>query len=365
MTWPYDLIPGPPLLIAHEARTANPAPPFDTGAVSIEDAITEALQWHYTVRLEHTWALQDELRFDVIFNEPVPPEMGQTAVTAGHLMEHFFVTLPDEPEAMRLSGRGQSGGPPSQWPVVTVQNQVWSPRSDSPADRVLLGDEEWWQANHCFENVDDPSTFFSQMALAWLNLDWRQKQTANLSAYAKRKVTRVAPGEPDQESIYQTPPVRFTHPVIPLIRIMQIRPLATAATLAQTLQQIFKAIAPTGQGRDCHLRVALQYEHQVAGADFRSIIPVMLSDHFAFRPDSVPAIASGMAQQAAAWYKATTPSTAGAVLTLGLTLFGTVGHEQIPLVQINAIPILGVPKEPEWWDGPPTPVTGLPTTKNL
>jgi hypothetical protein len=59
-----------------------------------------------------------------------------------------------------------------------------------------------------------------------------------------------------------------------------------------------------------------------------------------------------IAQKAAAWYKVTAPSTAGAALTMRLTLFKIVGRQQLPLVQIDAISILGVPKEPEWWNGP-------------
>jgi hypothetical protein len=344
-------IPDAPILISQAATAAALEPPSDAGPANIEDAIAEALKWDYTVQFAHNFALQDELYLDVIFNtEIAEPKIGQTAATSGLLLEHFLIELPDEIGMMRLSGRNQSGGPPTQWPVVTVQDHVWDHQSDSPADHALKDEKEWWQVSHCFENVEDPLSFFGHMTLTRRNLDIRQTATANLSLFVKQIVKIVADGE-TKESVYQTGAFRFPSPVIPSISRSQTRPLKPAATLAQTLHGIFNAIAPT-QVLHCHLRVVLVYEHQLAGASFRTTIPIMLSDHPAFGPSSVPTIASGIAQEAAAWYKVTAPSTAGAALTMKLTLFGTFGHQQLPLVQIDAISILGVPKEPEWWNGP-------------
>jgi hypothetical protein len=344
-------IPDAPILISQAATAAALEPPSDAGPANIEDAIAEALKWDYTVQFAHNFALRDELYFDVIFNaEVAEPNMVQTAATSGLLLEHFLIELPDETGMMRLSGRNQSGGPPTQWPVVTVQDQVWDHQSDSPAEHVLKDEKEWWQVSHCFENVEDPLLFFGHMTLTWRNLDVRQRRTANLSLFVKQIVKIVADGE-TKESIYQTGALRFASPVIPSISRSQTRPLKPAATLAQTLHGIFNAIAPT-QVLDCHLRVVLLYEHQLAGASFRATIPIMLSDYPAFEPSSVPTIASMIAQNAAAWYKVTAPSTAGAVLTMKLTLFRAFGRQQLPLVQIDAISILGVPKEPEWWNGP-------------
>lgn len=356
MTWPSNqlplyLIPNPPLLISQAATAADPAPLSDTGAISIEGTIAEMLQWDYTVQVAHNWSLRDELYFDVAFNEfMATTKMGHTVATSGLLLEHFFIALPDESGVMRLSGRNQSGSSPSQWPVVTLRDQIWNPQRGSLANGVLSRTGEWWEVTHCFENVDDPLAFFSQMTFTWRNLDIRQKRAASLTAFIKRFVKIVAEGE-IKESIYQTQAVRFSSPVFPLIHRFQTPPLGPVATLAQTLQQIFKAIAPTGQGQDCHLRVALQYESHVAGAGFPATIPVLLVDNLAFGPGSLPAIASGIAQEAAAWHKATSPPTAGAVLTLRLTLFGTVRHQQLPFIQIDAIPIVSIPKEPQWWNG--------------
>lgn len=344
-------IPDAPILISQAATAAALEPPSDADPANIEDAIAEALKWDYTVQFAHNFALRDELYLDVIFNtEVAEPNMGQTAATSGLLLEHFLIELPDETGMMRLSGRNQSGGPPTQWPVITVQDQVWDHQSDSPADHVLKDEKEWWQVSHCFENVEDPLSFFGHMTLTRRNLDIRQTATANLSLFVKQIVKIVADGE-TKESIYQSHVIRFPNPVTPMLQCAQTRALTPAATLAQTLQDIFKVIAPT-QGLDCHLRVVLLYEHQLAGASFRATIPIVLSDHPAFGPSSVPTIASMVAQEAAAWYKVTAPSTAGAALTMRLTLFRTVGRQQLPLVQIDAISILGVPKEPEWWNGP-------------
>ncbi|MBZ5492920.1 MAG: hypothetical protein LAO76_18535 [Acidobacteriia bacterium] len=344
-------IPDAPILISQAATAAPLASHSDAGPANIEDAIAEVLKWDYTVQFAHNFALRDELYLDVIFNaDPAGPNMEQLAANSGLLLEHFFIELPDEIEMMRLSGRNQSGGPPSQWPVVTVQDQVWDHQSDSPADHVLKDEKEWWQVSHCFENVEDPLSFFGHMTLIWRNLDFRQRRTANLSLFVKQIVKIVADGE-TKESIYQSHVSRFLSPVAPLLQCGQTRALTPAATLAQTLQDIFKVIAPT-QELDCHLRVVLLYEHQLAGPVLPVVMPVSLVDWIPIDPSSVPAIASMIAQKAAAWYKVTAPSTAGAALTMRLTLFGTFGHQQLPLVQIDAISILGVPKEPEWWNGP-------------
>jgi hypothetical protein len=343
--------PDPPVLISQAATAATPASPSDASPANIEDAIAEALKWDYTVQFAHNFALQDELYFDVIFNADVAgPNLGQTAATGRLLLDHFFIELPDEMSMMRLSGQSPSGSPPSQWPVVTVQDQVWDHQSDSPPDRVHKNGNEWWQVTHCFENVEDPLTFFGHMTLTWRKLDIRQKHTANLSLFVKQIVKIVADGE-TKESLYQSHPNRFQDPVIPLLQRGQTRALAPAATLVQTLQDIFKAIAPT-QGLDCYLRVVLRYEYQLAGTGLPAVMPVLLVNQIPIDASSVPAIASEMAHKAAAWYKTTAPSSAGAALTMGLTLFGTVGHQHLPLVQIDAISIPGVPKEPEWWNGP-------------
>jgi hypothetical protein len=440
---PLILFPDPPTLISQTAAASNPASPSGGSPMSIEEEIAAALQWDYTVQIAHNWAQQDELYFDVTFNESPPgsqqllklaasrrnvenlfaalarfqieypplipqlnsimteayPEQGGTPASPGVaqaviqqflsmatdvegvwpdympvfglaarapsptiIVESFIIQLDSlTPGKIHLFGRNKfSDEPPSQWPVVTVQGQVWIPQGGSPDQTVHLPSDpgpRWWEQSHVFANVSDPLTFFRQMTLSWVDLDVRQKQTATLSSFVKRNASLVPGRQTTNEFIYQTETVRFANAVIPLIQRNQLQPLSPAATLALTLQQIFAPISLVGQGLDSYMRVSLQYEYQLTaaptgGPGLLGTVPVLLADDIPMGSSSpVPGIASEIASETAAWYRGAAPSTAGAVLTLQLTLFGTVQGQQLPLVQINQIPILVGFRPPEWWSG--------------
>jgi hypothetical protein len=65
---PLMFSPNVPSLLSQTAEAASLVSP-PPGSPNIENEIARALEWNYTVQLGHTWALQDELFFEVTFNE--------------------------------------------------------------------------------------------------------------------------------------------------------------------------------------------------------------------------------------------------------------------------------------------------------
>jgi hypothetical protein len=438
---PLMFYPDPPSLISQTASAANLGSP--SGSPSIEDEIAAALAWDYTVELEHAWAAQDELFFEVTFNETVSmaprmmalpkggrslenlfaalaqfhveyprlvpqfssilreafpaegvtlasPETAQEiigtflslangveavwpdyqphlrphAIAGGPptiVVENYYIQLDSQVEGrMHLFGAAQSGGPPAQWPVVTVQGQVWNPQGTSHGKPREIRDRRgntWSEVTHDFSHVGDRTVFFRHITLSWVGLDIRQRQSAILCASVTRNADLVPPRTTTKEFIYDTETVKFANPVIPLIRRGQLSPLHPGSTLANTLEQIFNPISLVGQGLDSYMRVALQYEYEVAvpgsGLPLFASMPVLLADDISVGSNS-PAyvIATEIAQETAAWYTGAAPSTAGAVLAFQLVLFGTVRGQQLPLVQIDQIPILVGAQPLTWWNGP-------------
>jgi hypothetical protein len=287
--------------------------------------------------------------------------LARAAVT-NIVIEDYYIQLDSiVPGRMHLFGRSASTpAPPAQWPAVTVNGQVWNPQTGSPNQFEEVHDSDgtiWWETSHDFTGVTDPVTFFRQINLCWENLDIRQCQTAKLSASVRRNASLVPGRETTKAFIYDTATNAFANPVIPLIQRAQLQPLVPGATLANTLQQIFDPIALVGQGLDTYMRVSLQYEYQLAsapsGVPLTASMPILLADDIAMGSSSpIPAIATEIAQETATWYKAVAPTTTGAVVSLQLTLFGTVRGQQLPLVQIGQIPILVGTQPLTWWEGP-------------
>ncbi|HEY2117103.1 MAG TPA: hypothetical protein VGJ51_18535 [Candidatus Angelobacter sp.] len=435
---PLIFFPDTPSLISQTATAANPVSPSGGSPQSIAEEIAEALEWNYTVELVHNWALQDELYFDVTFNQTMSDPKGFRAFAGSRrsvenlfaalanfqleypqlvpqissivkeaypgsegsstspgtaqeviqqflslaqsveetwpdyrlsssltrtpspelIIEHYFIQIDSlDKGKMTLFGRSDSGGSPSQWPEVIVQGQVWNPNGSSASKWHDSTGQTWLEVTHTFSGVSNPSTFFRQITLVWVNLDIRLRQTAILSSWVKRNANLVADRPTRKEFIYQTETVQFADPVIPLIQRDQLQPLQPDVTLARTLEQIFSPLALVGQGLDSYMRVALNYEYQLAAAPVPGLgvlgsMPVLLADGIPMGSSSpVPAIAAEIAQETATWYKNVQPQTTGAVLTLNLALFGTVRGQQLPLVQINRIPIVVGQQPLTWWEG--------------
>jgi hypothetical protein len=80
--------------------------------------------------------------------------------------------------------------------------------------------------------------------------------------------------------------------------------------------------------------------------------PVLLADNLSVPGHGSPAtdLAMRLARQIASWYLTGRPSQHGAILDLAVTLFGSVGGDQLPLVQLRSIPIDVSRCSDTWWE---------------
>jgi hypothetical protein len=289
---------------------------------------------------------------------------GLGALMAGaplpRIIEDYYIQLDRVPGRIHLFGHGQDGSAPPQWPVVTVNGQVWDPQAGAPLHPAPVAEANgitWWEITHDFKGVTNPESFFRQIDLSWTKLDIRQRQTATLSGWVTRNASLVEGRQTAKPFVYDTETAAFRDPVIPLLQVAELTPLAPASTLASTLEQILAPISVVGQDLDCYMRLSLDYSYEVSvspiGAPVMASMPVLLADDIPMGSSwPVSDIATRLAQQTAGWYEQIVPSTAGAVVSLRLTLFGTVRGQQLPLVDIGKIPILVGNQPSGWWNGP-------------
>jgi hypothetical protein len=144
--------------------------------------------------------------------------------------------------------------------------------------------------------------------------------------------------------------------VIPLIQRASLATLPPAPSLSATLEAILQSIANTGAGLATSLRVGVAYSFAMARVGtqiLRTNEAVLLVNGISLAAEGeVPLIAAKLAKGIGAWYQAATRTSDGALLNLALTLFGALGTQELPLVQIDCIPIdvsdVGTPAV-DWW----------------
>ena len=431
---PLIFYPDPPVLVAQSANgTPLTSPPPSPQTIASEIAAT--LEWDYRVQLSHRWAEQDEVYFDVVFNQPQAssgPEVRGASVDqlfaalgtfqqvyptlAPHLgsipaeafsgstgspgaaaavieqfvslaqavasawpdyapvarrpllkmsvapptRDYFFVQLDSlSPGTLHLYGHAETGGPPGHWPAVTAGGQYWQPVPASPADPVVIGSppQDWYEASHTFTvpKGEDPLLFFQALTLTWATLDVRQEQMANMSAFVVRNASLTNVDRAvNPLFVYTTETVRFANPVIPLIHRASLPPLPPDTTLAATIDDVLSPIASAGAGLGAVLRLSVSYSYQLlsgpGGAALSSSMPILLADGISMDAGSPGPVANDIAREVGNWYRALAPSTAGGQLLLALTLFGMVQGQQLPLVEIDVIPINVGNQPPGWWN---------------
>jgi hypothetical protein len=402
---------------------------------SIEAEIAAALLWNYEVQLSHRWAEQDQLFFDVTFNQtggglesltasargvqqlfnalatfqeqypalvanfgsitkeaysaPVsPPGPAQgviadftklvkqvsdawpdyapvtnfnDALVSPPTQDFFFLQLGSRPGVVELYGHSETGGPPGLWPMLTVNGQSWQPNPGSPDVPVPIGSppQNWYEADNSNAPFNlkgqDPLVFFQNMTLTWTGLDVREQQMASLSAFVVRNARGTSQNQTVNPSfIYTTETVNFTNPAIPLIQRGSLPPLTPdPAGLAATLDDILRPIAAAGSGLDAVLRISASYSYQLlpgpGGDGLVSSLPILLADSITMSGGSPGDVGASIGAEIARWYQTVQPSTNLPQLQLALTLFGNVDDQQLPLVEIDQIPILVGGVSAGWW----------------
>ncbi len=253
---------------------------------------------------------------------------------------------------IHLLGKTQTGGNPKYWPTVTTKDDgSWQPDRDQAQPPDSPGG--WWKLSHAFS----PATDFTQLTFTWGPLDIIDRQTAKLSAYIVRNANLLIDvGIPTNEAfIYKTATVEFPSPVIPLIQRGALQPMQPASTLVKTLKSILEPIVGLGRNLNPLMRFKASYSYQLVpapiGEGLRASSAILLANDVSLGELGlpVPEIAAEIASELATWYAMVQPSTSQALLSIALTLFGTISGQQLPLVQIQEIPIIVSDVSNEWW----------------
>jgi hypothetical protein len=256
-------------------------------------------------------------------------------------IDSFMVAAsPNEPNRLQLYGHAQDGGNPSYWP--TINGKVYTKETAVQTSPGL-----WWSQPSPFPRADT-------LDIDVPSLDIAARQSAMTSAKIVRNANLIPGMITNPDFVYETDTVAFTTAVVPLIHRTSLATLQPAASLTQTLVDILTPIANTGAGLSTHLRVSASYTFNVTtlGTEvLRSTEAVLLADALEIggSPVNVFNVATMLAGGIGAWYLAAPRPAASALLNLALTLFGTLGTQQLPLVQIDQIPIDVSNVGSQWW----------------
>lgn len=264
------------------------------------------------------------------------------------------------PHTLYLFGQSNtsSGASPDYWPSVTVYSgkecETWTP---DPAQAQPAGspNEGWWMVYHPF-SVSSFDRFFFDFE----KIDLQARQNAVASAYIRRNAELVQ-GEPtNPDFVLETETVTFPTSVIPLIHRVTLPVMKPdPAGLQQTLLDIFTPLANPAAQWSATCRITAGYAWQLATPPNASPLngeagvlasdAILLADGINFQNKGIAEITTQIAQEIATWYLRTRPSQTGARLNLAVTIFAMVGGEQLPLIQLDQIPIdvSGVPDS--WW----------------
>ncbi|HYK02934.1 MAG TPA: hypothetical protein VE974_14330 [Thermoanaerobaculia bacterium] len=237
---------------------------------------------------------------------------------------------------------------PVYWPtIVTKDGQSWTP---DRAEAVQQPDGTW-ELRHTFATAPD----LSVMTLSFGPISMMDRQTAVLGAYVRRNANLLAGEATNADFVYTTETVTFGGPIVPLIERGTLSPLTPAATLTATIHEIITPLSSLEARLTTYLRVTIGYEFEitapVTGPALMAASAVRLGDDIdlSTSPGGTETIAANIAREIADWFFANNPSTNGAVLTLGITLFGSVAGQELPIVQIAEIPIEVGDVAPQWW----------------
>lgn len=263
------------------------------------------------------------------------------------ITDRFYLTLDSQTPTVHLFGLVTDAGAPKHWPSIrTADGQYWAPQPPSPP---VASPGDWVETSYTFGAALD----LSAVTLGFGPLDSMERQSATMSAWVVRNANLLPDMTTNPAFIYTTQTVSFSNSIIPLIHRKSVPPVTPAATLVETLAQILSPIEQPSALLSTRLRLSASYTYAV-GAPMAGE-PLLASDAITLMdnadPVSSPPVAGRSARAIAGWYARTGPSDAGSALHLSVTLFGTLGGQQLPIIQIDDIPIPVAGLSLEWWEG--------------
>lgn len=261
-------------------------------------------------------------------------------------IDHFcltFLQLATNHFQLQLRAKTDQGAQnPAIWPTLLLANApLWAPDRNA----AKQDDEGWWSLTHDITLAPD----FSPLTLTWEPLAVLDCQSALFNAWTVRNADLV----PDQATnplfIYQTDETRFPNAMIPLIDRDSLPEVNVGAISLAVLQQILldiftplSAVVSTGVNPVINLQANYAYA-LVPGPAEQTLLaesPVLLISALELDNASPTTIADEVAAEIWNWYQTAQPPTAQSRMEFAFTLFGTVDGQQLPLVQINKIPVV-------------------------
>lgn len=253
-------------------------------------------------------------------------------------IDHFCLSYSGN-TLLLLARTEQGGNNPAIWPSVLLGgNTLWQP------DRSQARQQQdgWWYLSF---TLKQPPVFTST-TLAWEPLAILDYQSAQFTAWIVRNADLV----PDQTTnplfVYQTGSIHFPAPLIPLIERDNLPEVHVAAISLTVLQQIIQQVmapltAVSELGVNPMINLQINYACAlVPGAGLLMESPVQLINALQLDNASPDTLADQVAEEVWQWYQASHLPALQAQIQIALTLFGSVNGQQLPLVQINCIPVL-------------------------
>ncbi|MDB4916776.1 MAG: hypothetical protein JWM95_4420 [Gemmatimonadetes bacterium] len=243
-------------------------------------------------------------------------------------------------QQLLLSGHDDDWGNPQYWPAVNGQAYD----SSTAAAETPNG---WWQQPDTFARA-------SVLSLEARAIDIAGRQSATATAWLTRNADLLQEYTTNTDFVYYTEPVSFTSSVVPLINRDRLALMDPLASLTTRLAEILMPIANTGAGLTTQLRIAASYAYALSGSGAGAIMAteaILLADQIDIggSPAHVDEVAAGLAGGIAVWYEQRTRAAAGAELQFAITLFGTLGTRQLPLVHIECVPVDVSSVQSQWW----------------
>lgn len=282
------------------------------------------------------------------------PKFGMMSEMGGDLqviIDNYYLSLNNDGSISLLASTEQ-GGNPKYWPKIVLGGGLsWQPDRNHATPIGSPGG--WWKLDHNFGV--EPN--LNQMTFEWGPLEVLDRQTATLSAFIKRNANLLGDISIaiNPLFIYTTPTVEFASPIIPLIQRGALPSLPPEETLVKTLESILEPIVGVGRNLNPLLRLGASYSYQLLpspdGSGLRVTSPILLADNVSLgvAGSPVPQITEDIGHEIGKWFTDLQPSTSAALLSISLTLFGTVAGQQYPLVQIAEVPVRVDGVSASWW----------------
>lgn len=253
-------------------------------------------------------------------------------------IDHFCLSFSGK--TLQLRGRtDDSGQNPAIWPMLQLAGNVqWTP---DRSKAIQQGD--WWQINYTLKQRPD----FAITLLRWEPLAILACQSMQFSAWTVRNDELVSGEQTNPLFIYQTDTLRFPSAVIPLIERDSLPEVHVGAiglkVLQQIMQQILTPLTKVGTlGINPVINLQVKYAWALRpGSNLLVESPVLMLNALEMDNTSPQTLANRVAAEIWQWYQhAGLQTTTQSRMAFALTLFGSVDGQQLPLVQINNIPVI-------------------------